>query len=132
MNKPWSLLLLATLLLSACDMPDAEQRRQAMHLPPLGFKGDAAEGKVIFKQHCVSCHGEQGRGSYRGPPLIHGIYRADHHADLAFHLAAGKGVKQHHWKFGDMPPQPHITPEQMAHIIAYVRREQQHADLTKQ
>jgi hypothetical protein len=44
-------------------------------------------------------------------------------------MAAGDGVKQHHWQFGDMPPQPNISPEEMGHIIAWVRQEQRRAGI---
>jgi hypothetical protein len=30
-------------------------------------------------------------------------------------------VRSHHWNFGDMPPQPQVTPQQLADIVAYVR-----------
>jgi mono/diheme cytochrome c family protein len=125
MKKHWGLMFLSLLVLSACDVPGPEQRRQAMHLPPPGFKGDAVKGEAAFQQYCTTCHGSRGQG----PPLIHKIYRPAHHADLSFHMAAGDGVKQHHWQFGDMPSQPDVTPEEMAHIISYIRREQQRADI---
>jgi len=129
MKKRWGLMFLSLLILSACDVPNPEQRRQAMHLPAPGFKGNAVKGEAAFQQYCTSCHGSQGQGSDQGPPLIHKTYRPAHHADLSFHMAAGDGVKQHHWQFGDMPPQPNVTPEDMGHIITYVRREQRRAGI---
>ncbi len=65
----------------------------------------------------------------KGPPLIHDIYRPGHHADLSFHWAVKDGTKQHHWHFGDMPPIADVSPEQVGHIIAYVRREQRRAGI---
>ena len=128
MKKCYGLVMLS-LLLSACELPDPEQRRLSMHLPPAGFKGDAAQGEALFQQNCVSCHGNRGQGSDQGPPLIHQVYRPAHHADLSFHMAAGDGVKQHHWQFGDMPSQPNISPEEMGHIITWVRQEQRRAGI---
>ena len=125
----WGLITLLLLTLTACDAVDPEQRRMAMHLPPSGFKGEAAQGEAAYQQNCVSCHGSRGQGSDQGPPLIHKTYRPAHHADLSFHMAAGDGVKQHHWQFGDMPPQPNVTPEEMTHIIAWTRREQRRAGI---
>lgn len=49
------------------------------------------------------------------------IYEPGHHADGAFFLAAARGVRQHHWSFGDMPAVPDVTPQEVAAIIAYVR-----------
>jgi mono/diheme cytochrome c family protein len=30
--------------------------------PPTQIEGDARAGKVLFNQHCVTCHGPKGRG----------------------------------------------------------------------
>jgi hypothetical protein len=46
---------------------------------------------------------------------------------MAFQIAAKNGVRSHHWQFGDMPPILLVTPDSVAHIIAYIRREQQKA-----
>jgi len=129
MKKCWGLITLLLLTLTACDAGDPEQRRQAMHLPPPDFKGDAVKGEAAFQQYCITCHGSRGQGSDQGPPLIHKTYRPAHHANLSFHFAARDGVKQHHWQFGDMPPQPDVTPEETAHITSYIRREQRQAGI---
>jgi hypothetical protein len=34
-------------------------------------------------------------------------------------------VRAHHWRFGDMPPQPTITPDAIHMITRYVRELQQ-------
>ncbi|MBT5048163.1 MAG: cytochrome c [Rhodospirillaceae bacterium] len=81
----------------------------------------AADGKIVFDENCASCHGESGAGSKQGPPLVHNIYNPGHHADEAFFRAARNGVPRHHWQFGNMPPQPDVTRENLAKIIRYVR-----------
>ena len=129
MKKTAYLTLLLPLLLAACDSVDPEARRQALHLPPPGFKGIATQGEAPYQQYCAVCHGNRGQGSKQGPPLVDGVYRPAHHADLAFHMAVRDGLKQHHWKFGDMAPVPNVTPEDVGHIIAYIRREQQNAGI---
>jgi cytochrome c len=116
-------------ILSGCDMGDAEARRQRMHLPAPDFMGNPGEGKRLYVQYCVTCHGHDGRGSEQGPALVHPLYAASHHANLAFHLAVGDGVKQHHWQFGDMPPQPDVSPESAEHIITYLRQLQRQAGI---
>ncbi len=40
---------------------------------------------------------------------------------MAFYLAAQNGVRAHHWKFGDMPPQDGLTKADVAGIVTYVR-----------
>lgn len=79
------------------------------------------QGRRLYASTCATCHGEAGLGTLQGPPLVHIIYEPNHHADAAFILAAERGVRAHHWRFGDMPPQPTVTREQVAEITAYIR-----------
>jgi mono/diheme cytochrome c family protein len=81
-------------------------------------------GQGLFEQHCGSCHGIDLKGSNQGPPLLHRIYEPSHHSDLSFQFAVKNGVRAHHWKFGDMKPVPGVTPDDVAHITAYVRARQ--------
>lgn len=78
-------------------------------------------GLAAFDANCAQCHGDRALGTEQGPPLVHTIYEPSHHADLAFVMAAQRGVRAHHWQFGDMPPLPHLEHEQILSIIAYVR-----------
>lgn len=119
----------AFLITSACDKPTPEQVRARQHLPAPGFVADAGKGEQLFRTNCARCHGAQARGTNQGPPLIHPVYRPGHHADLTFHWAVSRGARQHHWQFGDMPPLPGVSPEEVGHIIAYVRREQRKAGI---
>ena len=48
----------------------------------------------------------------------------DHTHNMAFQLAVANGVRAHHWQFGDMAPVPELTPDDVAHITAFVRGEQ--------
>lgn len=81
----------------------------------------ATEGKEAFDAVCAACHGANAAGSEKGPPLVHIIYNPGHHADAAFYLAARRGTRQHHWRFGDMPPQPQVRDVELAQIVEYVR-----------
>ncbi len=129
MKKQIYLALSLPILLAACDNGDPTERQQASHLPPEGFTGDAIQGKTLFRQYCWTCHGNNALGSDKGPALVDNIYRPAHHADLAFHWAVSKGVRQHHWRFGDMAPLPDVTPEQVGHIISFIRLAQQRAGI---
>jgi len=117
------------MILSACDRPSQEELQQRQHLPEKGFAGNAALGKQLFDANCARCHGVMGRGTDQGPPLVHQVYRPGHHADLAFHMAVKNGTRQHHWHFGDMPPVTGVTPEEVEHIVAYVRQEQRRSGI---
>ena len=81
----------------------------------------AALGEKDFNENCVACHGRNAGGSDDGPPLVHPYYRPGHHGDIAFSRAARYGVKAHHWAFGNMPPQPQVTQQQINRIVAYIR-----------
>lgn len=81
----------------------------------------AGSGKLAFEKHCGECHGINAAGTDKGPTLIHRIYEPSHHADFAFVRAVRFGVRQHHWRFGNMPPQPEVTRAEMEVIISYVR-----------
>lgn len=85
----------------------------------------AQRGKDAFDGNCAGCHGENAAGTANGPPLVHDYYNPGHHADGAFHVAVTRGVRQHHWRFGNMPRQSHVTEQQTRLIIRYVRELQE-------
>lgn len=85
----------------------------------------AQEGEVLFNANCSSCHGTNATGTDQGPPLIHNIYNPGHHGDQAFFMAANRGTKQHHWQFGDMPPQKQVKANDVIKIVKYIREVQE-------
>lgn len=96
--------------------------------PSAGLMPNPVVGKSLFEKACATCHDADLKGSdngqYKGPPLLHKIYEPSHHGDAAFQLAVKNGVRAHHWPFGDMAPVPGLSPDDVAHITAYVRAEQ--------
>ena len=93
--------------------------RVAVQVPPLTLT--AKKGEAAFNANCAACHGDNASGTDQGPPLVHNIYNPGHHADQSFFLAAKRGVRGHHWPYGDMPPQPQVSAGEVSAIIAYVR-----------
>ena len=118
------LVSLATLL----ALPVAAQSYQVPQ-PSAGLMPNASKGKGLYEKNCASCHGPDLNGSDKGPPMLHKIYEPSHHGDAAFQMAAKNGVRAHHWKFGDMAPVPAVTPDDVAHIVAYIRMEQRKAGI---
>ena len=98
--------------------PDADYR-VSVKVPNLSSL--ALSGKSAFDANCAACHGPNASGTDHGPPLVHDIYNPGHHADEAFYRAAQRGVRRHHWRYGDMPPQLQVSREQMAAVVRYVR-----------
>ena len=85
---------------------------------------EAQAGGQSFVENCAKCHGMIGGGTDSGPPLIHKIYEPNHHGDFAFLRAVRQGTRSHHWRFGDMPPQPQVTDEQISAIVKFIREVQ--------
>jgi len=124
------MLLITSLVLVGCEREKApKSAREAMHLPQPGYVADAKRGQGLFQVRCAACHGLDARGTDKGPPIVHPVYRPGHHDDLSFHLAIKNGSRQHHWNFGNMDPVEGVTPENAADIIAYVRKEQRAAGI---
>lgn len=120
-----AVIALATGLLGATAIA------QGMNIPQpsRGLMPNPSVGKPLFVKNCASCHGDALNGSDKGPPLIHKYYEPSHHSDAAFQLAVSAGTRQHHWQFGDMQPVPGLTPDEVAHITAYVRARQRRAGI---
>lgn len=78
-------------------------------------------GKALFETNCAQCHGVNAVGTDKGPPFLHRVYHPNHHADGAFFLAVRRGVRSHHWPFGDMPAQPQIGDSDLSAILSFVR-----------
>ncbi|MEE8600209.1 c-type cytochrome [Euzebya tangerina] len=120
-------LLATTVALTACatETPPAAN-------PVLDGSGDVAAGAELFTAHCAQCHGPDAGGSDNGPSFLSDIYIPSHHADGAFLLAVRNGVQPHHWDFGPMPPQPGLSDQDVADIVAWVRQQQRTAGLIEQ
>ena len=88
-----------------------------------------SNGEGIFNKYCAQCHGAKGAGTDKGPPLVHSIYHPNHHADITFYFAAERGVRAHHWGFGDMPRIEGVKKEDVTLILDYVRQLQKEAGI---
>jgi hypothetical protein len=83
--------------------------------------GQLMLGKSAFTRFCAECHGTVGQGTDKGPTFLHRFYHPGHHGDGSFFIAARKGVRAHHWKFGNMKPVEGVTDAQLGKIVKYVR-----------
>lgn len=99
----------------------ATETRTSSQPAPVVLSAEALAGMKPYNRSCAGCHGETGVGTKLGPPLMHKIYNPGHHADESFVRAVRNGVQQHHWQFGDMPPRPEVTDEEIALIVRFVR-----------
>lgn len=107
------------LLVFKAFQPEAESKMQTVRLP--SFSSEAQAGEILFNDNCAACHGVNATGTNSGPPLVNDIYNPGHHPDESFYSAVKNGVRRHHWPFGNMPKQPHVTQDDATLIIRYVR-----------
>ena len=84
----------------------------------------ARAGEDLFNANCSLCHGANAAGTHQGPPLIHKVYAPGHHSDFSIRNAVRRGVKQHHWQFGDMPPVTTVSLDDVQKITCYIREMQ--------
>ncbi len=85
-------------------------------------KGDAQAGKLVFQQHCASCHGQEGVGSDRtwSPDgkvtvKIRPIYATTPGmSDAEMRNLITKG-------YGPIEPVPGLTPTEVENVVEYLR-----------
>jgi mono/diheme cytochrome c family protein len=127
-TRSWRLVAAAALLspLSACETRPAP----IQGFDPGPVPAEFSDGERRYNENCSGCHGPLGSGTEEaGPPLVHRIYEPSHHSDAAFQLAVTRGVRAHHWTFGNMPPLPALDSTGIAEVTAYVRWLQRHAGI---
>ncbi len=105
--------------------PTAEPTPTAV--PESRFSG--TDGRSLYGQACAVCHGQNLEGTNAGPTFLNRIYAPGHHADISFIFAVERGVRAHHWNFGNMAPVEGLTHEQVLAIIAFIREQQQAAGI---
>lgn len=79
------------------------------------------QGQALYETHCAGCHGVEARGTGKGPTFLSKTYTPYLHADIAFRLAVERGVRAHHFRFGDMPKIPGVSREDVQAIVDYAR-----------
>jgi len=132
-------LALLALLVPGCGAMSMDGRHDPVEARALAATMDSIaaagiperfdEAQGTFEAACSSCHGKYGEGALAGPPLVHETYRPAHHADAAFTLAVLRGVRAHHWRYGDMPPVRGVDQQEAEAVTAYVRWLQEQAGI---
>jgi mono/diheme cytochrome c family protein len=113
------LVLATTMVLSACGAAPATGSHIPKQDPDL-----VTEGGPLYAASCAECHGEDLRGTNKGPSHLSIVYEPGHHSDFAFDRAVKVGTPQHHWPYGPMEPVAGLSDRQIEAIIAYVREAQ--------
>ena len=55
-----------------------------------------ADGATVYQARCASCHGDDLRGTDKGPSQLSIVYEPNHHGDDAYRSAILNGVVHHH------------------------------------
>ena len=121
-----SLVILMLSVTPACSQNEVEPQVTGT---VASAPAELREGEQKFNANCSRCHGIGGVGTIQGPSFLHKVYEPNHHGDVAFQRAAANGVKAHHWQFGDMPKIDAVKPDDVDHIVKYVRWLQKQAGI---
>jgi mono/diheme cytochrome c family protein len=113
------LVILLAVVASACG------GAKTSPIAPLSGVDLLVVGEESYGRFCAACHGADLRGTALGPSFLSIVYEPNHHSDFAFVSASKNGVPAHHWRFGDMPPVPGITDDEITAVTAYVRSVQE-------
>jgi len=112
----------AVVLVGQLTATDNSKTIARLNVP--AFSSTAIRGQKLFNENCAACHGNNAAGSSSGPPLVHRLYVPNHHNENAFQAAVQRGVRAHHWNFGNMPPQPQVSQSDVTLIVRYIREMQ--------
>ncbi|GGB92540.1 hypothetical protein GCM10011352_18240 [Marinobacterium zhoushanense] len=116
--------LLVFVMLSA-NVALADHREGHVDVTEPTLSKMAATGQRAFNETCAKCHGDNGAGTMKGPPLVHKIYNPGHHSDQAIYNAMRNGVREHHWPYGDMPKQTSVGFMESTAIVKFIREMQE-------
>ncbi len=123
-------LAAAAMLLAACGGADDQYGDDQAHDTDDAASAEVTTGELseaalagekLFSANCSACHGTTANGTSQGPPLVHQIYEPSHHGNASFVIAVARGVRAHHWDFGNMPAVPSLEIEQIHQVICYIR-----------
>ena len=103
------------------ETPAAQQLTQSTRSPQAD---SAASGQLLFANNCALCHGADLRGTASGPSLLHEYYEPNHHSNASFVIAVLRGVRAHHWDFGNMPAVAGLDIDQVHAVICFIREAQ--------
>ena len=123
-----ALLAVAVVVVAACNGGDENgygASEAPADEPAAVTPSDSPEaelpGEKLFIANCSMCHGANASGTAQGPPLVDEIYEPGHHPDASFIIAVARGVRQHHWQFGNMPAVPDLSIDEIQQVICFVR-----------
>lgn len=84
----------------------------------------AANGQKIYRMKCQNCHGANGEGlGLLYPPLTDSVFLREYRSQLAGMVKngiSGPMVVNGQEFDGEMPPNPQLTPIEIAYVLTYI------------
>ncbi len=108
---------------------DTDKREISLATLTSNVPEEHSKGEAAFNRYCAGCHGKAAAGTDHGPSFINRIYEPSHHGDPSFFLAPRRGVRAHHWNFGDMPKIEGVSDDDLKQIVGYIRWLQRQAGI---
>jgi cytochrome c len=108
----WTLLLVAALILAACETTRSDDA--------VGAPGDAARGRAMAETHCASCHaiGYGTKSPYDGAPSFPDIVARGNVDDYAEAFAEGI-IVPHNGRV--VMPEFVLNPQEIEDLLAYMK-----------
>ena len=104
----------------AVEVAVQHERRQ---LSQLGYAG-----KMLFRQNCVECHGEEAKGSRRGTSLVTATFHRENFDKRSFHRAVREGESQQVASLGMEHAFSDLSFNQVEQLERYLRELQKPFD----
>lgn len=118
-------LMIGALSVNAQTKKPATAKPAAVKQAASGAGGQIAKGKLLYKQHCISCHQENGSGVPRmNPPLVKTEYVLGDKTRLIGILLNGLNEDVEingEYYANPMPSQAALKDQEIADILSYVR-----------
>ena len=112
--KKFTLIALSPFILWGCTAVDLQAEQK--------YQSALNSGQTVYQENCSACHGTDLLGTTQGPPLLWDLYITSHHPNKRMKQSLREGVSQHHWVFGDMPDQSHLSDTELSDVVFFVRQ----------
>ena len=97
-----------------------------------GCRKPEAKGRILYEQHCQSCHGEKGEGFFGYPPVADADFVKQNQSDIAciiYYGMEGEIVVNNETYDQRMIGNPELSATQIANISNYVYNTLNNADV---